>query len=382
MTTWSVVKDDSGEEQARARVRQHLPQLALLICLALVVVSLGIAFSPGNPPKPPEPSFSERARVSALDDARRLRTDGVELGAAPAGTGRPAAPGAVRTAVTRTVSLLTTQSRALLRPGKTPDATSSASAAASSGTAAPAAAARFAADLAKSGRQRLADAAAADGGMARLLAAVGTAQLLQSSAIAAAAGAPDPAASGPVPASIPAPGAVAPDAAASCPAVTTPPSASPAGSTAAPAGTAELPGALAAVVSTELETVYGYQVALTRLDGAAAKSAAGQLARHEALVSAAESLSRSHCTPVPPREPGYALDPSFLASPRSGLASLETAALPAYGDLVALSDGETRTWAISGLLGAARRAVLWGADPGPVPGVAADPASFPTLPAD
>jgi len=39
----------------------------------------------------------------------------------------------------------------------------------------------LAADLARSGRQRLADAAAVDGGMARLLAAVGTGQLLQSS---------------------------------------------------------------------------------------------------------------------------------------------------------------------------------------------------------
>lgn len=386
MTTWSVVKDDSGEERRRVRVPRHLPRLALLVCLALVVVSLGIVFKPGAPPKPPEPSFSEQARAAALATALQLRTAGEQLGAAPSGTAGPAATGAVRPAVTRTVSLLTTQARALLRPGQAP-------AAAPSPTGSPArlevpgSAAGLAADLAKSGRQRLADAAAADGGMARLLAAVGTAQLLQSSALAAAAGAPDPAAvpPGPVP-------AVQSPAAGSCPATTAPPSAAPFRSSASAAADAGLPDsglpgadrpdALAALVRTELEIVYGYQVALTRLDGAAAKSAAAQLARHEALVTAAEALSRLHCDPVPPREPGYALAPSFLAAPGPGLGALEAASLPAYGDLVALSDGETRNWAISGLLGAARRTVLWGATPGPVPGLDADPASFPTLPAD
>ncbi len=38
---------------------------------------------------------------------------------------------------------------------------------------------------------------------------------------------------------------------------------------------ATLPGALAAAVRTELEAVYGYQVALTRLDGDAAASGVG-----------------------------------------------------------------------------------------------------------
>ncbi len=80
--------------------------------------------------------------------------------------------------------------------------------------------------------------------------------------------------------------------------------------------------------------------------------------------------------PVPPREAGYTLEQSFLASPAAGLGRLEAAALPVYGDLVALSDGETRQWAIAALVGAARRAVLWGADPGSLPGLAADPASF------
>ena len=137
--------------------------------------------------------------------------------------------------------------------------------------------------------------------------------------------------------------------------------------------------ALAAVVRTEAQTIYGYQVALPRLGGDAAKSAAEELARHDALLSGAESLSRLHCSAVPPREAGYTLGRSFLASPAAGLGNLEAAALPVYGDLVALSEGETRQWAIAALLGSGKRAVLWGADPGALPGLDRPAASLPSL---
>jgi Domain of unknown function (DUF4439) len=126
--------------------------------------------------------------------------------------------------------------------------------------------------------------------------------------------------------------------------------------------------------------VYGYQVALTRLSGDAAVAASQQLARHEALAAAAEALSRMHCAAAPAREAGYTLAPAFLASPAAGLGGLEASALPVYGDLVALSEGQTRQWAISGLVGAARRSALWGADTGALPGLAADPGQFPELP--
>ncbi|MCU1522307.1 MAG: hypothetical protein JWN19_2692, partial [Arthrobacter sp.] len=123
-----------------------------------------------------------------------------------------------------------------------------------------------------------------------------------------------------------------------------------------------------------------YQLALTRLGGEPAKAAAAQLARHAALLSGAESLSLRHCVAPPPREAGYSLAPSFLAAPGAGLAALETSALPVYGDLVALSEGETRQWAISALLQTARSAAGWGAQPGPLPGLPADVESFPPLP--
>ena len=106
-------------------------------------------------------------------------------------------------------------------------------------------------------------------------------------------------------------------------------------------------------VKTEAETVYGYQVALARLEGTAAGSASQLLARHESVLAEAEALSRAQCVDVPAREAGYTLGPLFLASPAAGLGSLEAGTLPVYGDLVALSDGSTRQWAISGLLDAA-----------------------------
>ncbi|MCY1240703.1 hypothetical protein D9M72_535600 [compost metagenome] len=135
-------------------------------------------------------------------------------------------------------------------------------------------------------------------------------------------------------------------------------------------------------VKTEAETVYGYQVALARLDGAAAGSASQLLARHESVLAEAEALSRAQCVDIPPREAGYTLGPLFLESPAAGLGSLEAGTLPVYGDLVALSDGGIRQWAIAGLLAAANRAAQWGADSGPLPGIVVDTAQLPELATD
>lgn len=397
------MKDDSGEKQRR----KLIPRIALLACLALVVVSLGGALSPGRPEAPAEPPFSEQARSAALAETMRLRAAGEELGGPTSGDATPA--------VARTVSLLTSQARALLLPGQDepdsalpagpaapsdgpsaapPSGPSGTGSAAPSGAATgaesavtpPLSAAALATALADSAAQRLADAAVADGGMARLLAAVGTAQLLQASSLAAAAGAPAPAVPDPA----------APQLSGACPSAAASASSSPAGASAtsavpatsagatasagAEAAAATLPGALAAAVRTELETVYGYQVALTRLGGAAAARASEQLARHEALAAGAEALSRVHCAPVPQREAGYTMAPDFLAEPAAGLGGLEASALPVYGDLVALSEGQTRQWAIAGLVGAARRSAAWGAETGALPGLTADPADFPELP--
>lgn len=390
MTTWSVVKDDTREKRWQDHFPRSLPRYVLMACLALVVVSLGVVLTPARPPEPAEPPFSEQARAAALAETRQLLDAGSQLGtaardgskdnSAESADGRSAAAG--NPAVERTVTLLTLQAQALLAPDESPaDAASAASAsgratspatspATSSAAPLPATAAGLVLALADSGRQRLADAAKADGGMARLLAAIGTAQLLQASALAAETGTAAPAAD-----------VTPPQLSGTCPSPSASPAVPAAGESAAEpsAAAASLSGALAAAVRTEAQTMYGYQVALTRLGGDAAKSAAEELARHDALLEGAESLSRLHCFAVPPREAGYALGPSFLASPAAGLADLEAAALPVYGDLVALSEGGTRQWAIAALFGSAKRAVRWGADPGALPGL--DRASTPTQPA-
>ena len=200
MTTWSVVKDDTREKRWQDHFPRSLPRYVLMACLALVVVSLGVVLTPARPPEPAEPPFSEQARAAALAETRQLLDAGSQLDAAArdgskdssaeSADDRSAAAG--NPAVERTVTLLTLQAQALLAPGESPaDAASAASAsggatspaaspATSSAAPRPATAAGLVLALADSGRQRLADAAKADGGMARLLAAVGTGSRSQS----------------------------------------------------------------------------------------------------------------------------------------------------------------------------------------------------------
>jgi hypothetical protein len=385
------VKKDTRESGRAAGYFRY----ALAAFTALLVLSLGFALIPRPAPEPAAPPFSEQARASALAETMRLRAASQQLA--------DASSGAQRQAHSRTVTLLTIQARALVLPsdaaagdateGPAPAATPSGSAAApSAATASPAAAPTLVAGLSASGKLRLVHAQTADGGMARLLSAVGTAQLLQAVALAQASGIAAPA----LP-SVPVP---PPAAAATCQAPATGPgrsngtgSSAPSGDgapapspssaapeTAEPAADASAADALAQVIRTELETVYGYQVALTRLEGPAVQQAKDLLARHEAAVTEAETRSRFSCTQVPPREPGYTLDSTFLNNPSAGLASLEAGTLPVYGDLVALSEGSTRQWAIASLMAAAQRAVRWGSDPGPVPGLVLDTSQLPALP--
>lgn len=382
MTTWSVVKDDTREN---SRPRNYF-RYALLTFTAFLVLSLGFALIPREAPAPAVPPFSEQARASALAETMRLRAASHQLA--------EGASGAQRQLFSRTVTLLTTQARALVlpadnAPGGTPKP-SSTGAATAAATAAPATVPALVAGLSASGKQRLVQAETADGGMARLLAAVGTAQLLQARSLAQASGTPVPALPpAPAPQRAAADSCAAP-ASPSAPASpqATAPASAPASAPADPGPASGQPGAasqadaLNRVVRTEVETVYGYQVALTRLEGAAAGQASGLLASHEALVDEAEAHSRFHCAPIPPRDPGYTLGTSFLKKPAAGLASLEAGTLPVYGDLVALSDGETRRWGIASLLTAAQRSIRWGSDPGPVPGIVLDTTLLPPLPAE
>lgn len=345
---------------------------------------------PHQPPAPAETPFSERARAAALADTLALRAAGTQLAGAAAGAGAPNGTAVLD----RVVTLLTIQARAMLLPGDTsatpartdagqttaPDSSAGQTRPPGSSTSTvPSTAADLAAALSASGAKRLTDALEADGGMARLLAGAGAAQLLAAREVAASAGVPAEELPGWQEPNDPSGQAI--PATAEC----TSPRPSGEGEDDS-AGDDERAGAgmdsaLSAALASELETVYGYQAALTRLDPAAAAQASGLLAEHLDLAEQAEAYAALHCAAVPPTQPGYVLDNAFLAAPAAGLARLESGNLRAFGDVVAFSTAPTRGWAVSAVMAAAKRTVLWGGDPGAVPGLELDESQLPPLPA-
>ena len=354
------MKDPLKDPHPRVRAFRF----AVFALAALVVLSLGFALIPAEKPAPAEPPFAERARAAALTAAMDLRASGMELASAGA---------ADSTLLDPVVTLLTIQARALRGPAPETAPAMPAASVRPSSTAGPAGVAGLVQALAGSGTARLKDAETADGGMARLLAGAGTAQLLAAGRLAAATGVPAPEGT-----------AAATVEKTSGPATASPcPSPSPAASEegGGPGTAAGVRQALAAAITAEQEAAYGYQAALPRLGPAEAGPASEFLARHRELAAAAEERLRLACGTAVPQQPGYVLDPGFLAAPAAGLGRLEAATLASYGDLVALSQGQDRIWALSALQAAAGRALRWGADPGPVPGLALDVGQLPALPA-
>ena len=338
-------------------------RVAALALAALVVLSLGFAMVPAEKPAPAVPSFSEQARAAALTDALELRAAGQGL----------TADGAVdSTTVDAVVTLLTIQARALQSPS--PEAGAQGSGSPSPASATPAkGAAEVVQALAASGRARIRDASEADGGLARLLAGTGTAQLLAAGRLAAAAGLPAPQGTAPLP-----------DADASGAAASASPCVAPPATAAAPESTgsgasAGARQALAAVTVAEQQAIYAYQAALPRLAPAEAGPASEFLGQHKGLAASAEARFRHACGVPVPQQPGYILDGGFLAAPVAGLGRIEASTLAAYGDAVALTQGQDRAWALGALESTAVRAARWGADPGPVPGLILDVGQLPAL---
>lgn len=356
------MKDDTQETSRRGRYFQY----AVFALAALLVLSLGFVLIPREPPPPAAPPFSEQARAQAFADSLALRTSGLGL----EGTAGATATTPQAAALARVVTLLTVQARALMLPADG-DAGNASAPPPSAPVAPPSTVPGLAAALQASGAQRLKDAETADGGMARLLAGAGTAQLLAAGDLATVAGialAPLPGAT--------LPGSALPGGAGTDPAGFSSPSC--ASGSSSPA--ADLGSALASAVEGELELVYAYQAALTRLGSASVAPASDFLTRHGLLRDQAEAISRPRCAALPPRQPGYALSQAFLADPAAGLGTLEAGTLPVLGDVVALSEGSDRAWALSALQSAARRTAHWGVSPGPVPGVVLDESLLPQLP--
>ncbi|MGR0162012.1 DUF4439 domain-containing protein [Paenarthrobacter nitroguajacolicus] len=343
-------------------------RILLVAVVALLVAGTGMVLIPRDSGTPPAVSFSENARVTALEDALRLQESATMLA-------DTAAPDAGKPSLGIAVTLLTTHAQALLDPdGPTSRATMSGRPATPAGTTAEhdsAAAtdvsrASFVAGLAGSGWKRLDDAREADGGIARLLAAVGSAQVLQAEKLAAEwqLTLPEQARASETQA------LEATPLAASCP------SASP---TPEPTS-ATTDTAVAAVVRSQQEAIYVYQVALKRLDETKSAAAAKHLQIHEALLRQAEAVTSANCADAPTSEAGYRLPEQFTQDPAAFLGSVELASLPRFGDLVALSTDETRRWAIESLLAAARRSIVWGAPQPLLPGLMVDAGELPSLP--
>jgi hypothetical protein len=233
--------------------------------------------------------------------------------------------------------------------------------------------------LTQSSTASLASAATADGAMARLLAAVGTGQLMQARALAGAAGLPvpespvsDSAVSDPTGAAAGTPmtgaatAATATGTATAAAAATAPPSCS-APRTAAPGLTADQ--ALTAVVSAEQKAVYAYQVSATRLTDPASSQAVAVLSTHEDRLAALRDMLRRQCLALPKLEAGYALAAAFTRQPAPALAGLEDQLGLLYGDLIALSTGPIRGTALTALVQTAEHGLLWGPSVRPLPGL-------------
>lgn len=222
--------------------------------------------------------------------------------------------------------------------------------------------------------------------MARLLAGTGVSQILAAEELAGAAGIqldplpgtalPGSALPGSAPASPVPPSPATPSSAGSAPGS---PAASCTATTAS--GGADVASSLTALTGAEQELVYAYQAALTRLNPASVQPASDFLTQHEGLRREAEAAATAHCAALPPAAAGYAVDAAFLTDPAAALGTLEAGTLPLYGDLIALSSGSERSWALGALQSAARRTVYWGASPGPAAGLVLDAAALPPLPA-
>ncbi|MBD8042934.1 DUF4439 domain-containing protein [Arthrobacter sp. Sa2BUA2] len=218
-------------------------------------------------------------------------------------------------------------------------------------------------------RANLEAAGRADYGTARLLASVGTAQLLLAERAGEVLGVPVEAAGEsqwtPV---------LDEDAAARC---TT------GGDASARTELRDRPGAAEALqtaLDAEYGAVYAYEVAQAQSSGRETVLGEALLERRAAHLEAGRGgvgLLPALCLPEVSPVPAYSLSAEFLASPARSLAGMEAAFPGVYADLVGSSDGAVRSWAIDRLVESSRL-LYTGEDTVPAsPGLDAEPAALP-----
>ncbi|MBE0009277.1 MULTISPECIES: DUF4439 domain-containing protein [unclassified Arthrobacter] len=347
MTSSTVVKDSSGPRRsgprgvARSVAHRTIRSLALVLAFVLVV-ALGINLDGPPPPGPPPLSLTEQAQVIAEVSATDLAAAATILsdGAAADGQG-------VGEAYAVTAGLLQEQAAALRHPvlsmvssptvssgtvsaapqpsaevarGEGLASTGGSSAAATQPAPTPTS---FVADLFSAAQQNLEASIATEPGIARLLASVAVSQRHQALALAGLQGLEAPEWE-PLPAAGPGP---LPKCAGTDP--VDPPEAEP----------------LSAAVSAEHQAAYAYEVAAARIpDGAHLTERAEQHAL--AAVAGEGVLQGLACTQLPTQIPAFTLDAGFLDDPAGTLDQLNAELVGMYADLVGLTEGPARSWAV------------------------------------
>lgn len=360
-----------GTEPARAPARGRRAagagRFVLFLALGAVVLSFGLVAGNGDASERTR-SFSEIASASARTEARSLAAEAQVLAAASAGG--PAAEFRAQAEGLRTqAALLTSTGRepaaAATRDSSVDDLSDPQGSAASSATLQESElerrnTERYVQALWESAQTNLHSAWRADEGTARLLAATGTAQQIWAQRIAGLSGVPVPGGTGSVPGtedvdgSEESPGARAADTA-RCPDGRPTATAETGSGSATPEAPAaarpDAAAALTSVINAELGTAYAYEVALAQVepDAEVAGSWGGQAAVHERHGADAVSYLADLCLPPVAPVAAYRLDPDFLRDPAGSLPALEDQFPAVYADLVALSDGDLRGWAITRL---------------------------------
>ncbi|MBG6190365.1 hypothetical protein IWX64_001305 [Arthrobacter sp. CAN_A212] len=351
------MKDSSGPRRsglgvargvARGVAHRTVRTLALVLAFVLVI-ALGLNLDDPPDPGPPQLSLTEQAQVDAEVSATDLAAEATILSDGAAAD----SPG-VGDAYAATADLLQEQATALRHPVLSPVSSPTVSAATSStepaggegrdspgapeakdGSApagsAPATAiskpaptpTSFVADLFSAAQQNREASVGAEPGIARLLASVAVSQRHQALSLAGLQGLEVPEWE-----QLPrAPPGQQPECTATDP--VDPPAAE----------------HLSAAVSAEHQTAYAYEVAAARIaDGAPLTDRAEQ---HAVAALAGEGILQGlACTQLPTQIPAYALDAGFFDDPTGTLNRLNTELVRMYADLVGLTDGPARLWAV------------------------------------
>ena len=407
MTSSTVVDtpfQKPGTEPARAPARgrraARAGRFVSFLALGAVVLSFGLVAGNGDASEHTR-SFSAIASASARTEARSLAAEAQVLAAASAGG--PAAEFRAQAEGLRTqAALLTATGRepaaAATRDSSVDDLSHPQGTSASSATVQETELERrnierYVQALWESAQTNLHSAWRADEGTARLLAATGTAQQIWAQRIAGLSGVPVPGGTGSLPGTAEAAG---PDGSADTPSPRAADTARCADgrptTTAAPepgngSSTSDAPAAarpdaeaaLTSVINAELGTAYAYQVALAQVEPGAAVAGAwrGQAAVHERHGADAVSYLADLCLPPVAPVAAYRLDQDFLRDPARSLPALEDQFPAVYADLVALSGGDLRGWAITRLAAVSTDLYLTAESVPAAPGLDAVPDDLP-----